>query len=207
MKSLTQALQTEKAKANVTTFFLINLGGLYGFTDCNVTINYNGLDYLPCPLQVNGFSVSNTSNLDGGSISFGNITNLFSSLVLNNDLRDMEVEIYEQWFDSANTVIDTEVVYIGKVSGRPSLNEQWCSVTVQSHKNPWTIRTPRRRITKTCGFLFKDGDCKYSGGSTTCNKTYENCTTLSNTANFGGFRFLPARGTKFTWNNTIITIK
>ena len=45
---------------------------------------------------------------------------------------------------------------------------------------------------RTCRYRFKEGRCGYSGGLLTCDRSWADCTTRSNTARFGGWRFAPA---------------
>lgn len=42
-----------------------------------------------------------------------------------------------------------------------------------------------------CRHVFKNTFCGYVGGETWCDKTFKRCKSLDNTANFGGFRYMP----------------
>jgi phage-related protein len=55
--------------------------------------------------------------------------------------------------------------------------------------SPITKRFPHERFYgRTCRYrVFKGPECKYAGGTTTCDRTLDTCTTLANTVNFGGF--------------------
>lgn len=170
MKNYSQALIDEKKKQNVTTFWLVKIS-TYCYTDCNQAIAYNGDTYNPWPLQLNGMQSSDGSPLDAVTIGLGNANLELSSIVLNSLFKNADVFINEAWLDANNTIIAADLVFAGKVDGRPALNEMWATVTAAPHINPWTQGFPRRRITKKL------------------------------------FPFLPSRGDKFTWGQTIITIK
>ncbi|MEM2899433.1 MAG: hypothetical protein QXT63_01455 [Thermoplasmata archaeon] len=165
MKTLSQALIDEKKKQNVTTFFLIKIGS-YHYTDCNKPIVYNSDTYNPIPLQISGIKLSDANTLDGCQIQLGNVNLEFLSLVLNNLLKNQEVYIYEAWFNSSMDLIDVELIFSGKVDGRPGINEMWATITVAPHLNPWTQRFPRRRITKKEFPFLPERGTKFVWGST-----------------------------------------
>jgi hypothetical protein len=206
MKSYSEQILTEKQKSSVTTFLLVKIG-TYCFTDSNIDIQHDGNTYQAYPLQISNIKSSDVSPLDGCTIKIGNVNLTLSSLVLNNLLKEKEVSIYEGWFNADGGLIEAVPVFFGKVDGRSGVDELWATITAMPFHNPWTSRCPRRRISKHCGWLFKDEDCGYSGAATSCNKTWQRCTELGNTAGFGGFRFIPQRGRKFVWGNTIIEVK
>lgn len=170
MKSYSAALKTEKAKQNVTPFWLVKLGA-YRYTDCPQQLAYDGDTYYTMPMQLSGFRTSDGSTLDGGQIQLGNISLELSAMVLNNSLKNAAVYVREAFYDENMALIDTDLVAAGKIDGRPGLDEKWATITVAAFLNPWTQLCPRRRISKA------------------------------------NFPYLPPRGTKFAWGNSIITVK
>jgi len=206
MKGLSSGLLAEKAGSANTPFYLVKIDNTYFYTDCDQPITYDSNTYNPAPLQVDGFRSSSDLPLDGGSIKIGNVDLVFSSLVLNGSLANKNVFVYEVYLDSSFEVVDAELLFEGRIEGQ-SLTEKWAALTCTPFRYKWGSMTPRRRIVRQCGWMFKSGRCSYSGVDTLCNKTWEDCTSKSNTARFGGFRFLPERGVKFTWGNTIIEVK
>ncbi len=54
-------------------------------------------------------------------------------------------------------------------------------------RNVFNIRYPKRRLIPSCQWAFKGDQCTYSGGETSCNKTFARCQELDNTIRFGGF--------------------
>lgn len=166
MITQSQALIDEQKKQNVTTFYLVKIGTTYCYTDSDKNIVYNGDTYVTYPLQVNGFSVSDGSPLDGGEIKLGNVNLAMSSLVLNGLLKNKDVYIYRAWLNTAASIIGVDIVAMGKVDGRPALDEQWCRITVAAHINPWTQRFPRRLISKNNFPFIPIRGKKYTWGST-----------------------------------------
>jgi hypothetical protein len=148
MKAQSQALIDEKKKQSVKTFWLVNIGDIYFYTDRNETISYGNNPYIPWPVEISGFKSSDGSPLDGGTVRLGNVTLEMSSLVLNNLLKNKTVYVYEAWLDIDNEIIEVELICPGKIDGRPGLDEHWVNINVVAHVNPWTQGCPRKRITK-----------------------------------------------------------
>lgn len=54
--------------------------------------------------------------------------------------------------------------------------------------NPLNRRFPLYRyVANHCNWVFTGAECGYAGSETVCNRTFEDCVALDNTANFGGF--------------------
>lgn len=70
-------------------------------------------------------------------------------------------------------------------------SNQWVTFTLGA-PNPLRQRFPLDQfIALHCRWRFKGVECGYSGAATSCNRTLNNCRTLSNSPRFGGF---PAMG-------------
>lgn len=89
---------------------------------------------------------------------------------------------------------------------RPRTDEEFINIQILSPLAAWDRRTVRRQ-SSSCRYLkFKGEECGYSGGETWCDRTYARCTTLGNTANFGGYRWLPdIINKKIYWGRTPYT--
>jgi len=48
---------------------------------------------------------------------------------------------------------------------------------------------------RNCRYRFKDARCGYAGSDTTCDRSWTDCDSKSNSARFGGFRHIPPAGT------------
>lgn len=73
-----------------------------------------------------------------------------------------------------------------------SLDEDLIDIQVTSALAGWTQQTGRKQSCTCRWRRFKDEECGYTGDETWCDRTYARCTALGNTANFGGFRWLPS---------------
>ena len=85
-------------------------------------------------------------------------------------------------------------------------DEEWIDVDVVCALASWSRKTVRK-ISSTCRWIkFKGVECQYAGEETWCDRTYARCDALSNTANFGGFRWLPSIMNKtFYWGRNPYT--
>ena len=209
MKTFSAELIAEKAAGHVAVYRLVKIGN-YCYTNCDQSVLYNGDEYLPSPLEISDLVFSDAGSSDGTQVRVGNVTLEMSSLILNNALKDVLVTLYEAWLVKASLptieILGVEEFPLGKVDGRPGIDEHWATIQA-SPQNIIGAVTPRRRIDRSCGWIPGDADCALAAAIGACKKTFEACTALLNTARFGGFRHLPVRGTKFTWGNSVITIK
>lgn len=94
-------------------------------------------------------------------------------LIVNSDALDKPAEIEEEFKIQKSRVVN----YV---------------VTIElGAENPLSLRFPRRRQFKNrCGWRYKDSRCKYAGGLTECDFTFDGangCVAHSNEINFGGF--------------------
>lgn len=203
MKTFSGPLQTEKAAAQTASCIAIEIDTASPVRICNwdTTVNYDSNNYSA------GYPIKNPKIKNGisGTIKVGNVDDTFTSLLINGTLKKEDISVYEVFFDSDNVVVDAEILFTGKIDGQ-MLDDEWCTLTLVPADAGDVLQCPRRRIVPSCGFVFKDSDCGYSGGTATCAKTHESCDAKSNTSHFGGFRFIPKPGKVFSWGDTIITV-
>lgn len=148
MKSQGGALIAEKISQNVTTFWLVNLGDTYFYTDCDESISYGGDTYVSYPLEVDGLKSGTGSPINDAIIRLGNVELEQSAAILNGTYENLSIFIYEAWLDSDGTMIDAETAFAGKVDGKCGVDEQWATIVAAQNLNPWTKRFPPRLITR-----------------------------------------------------------
>ncbi len=79
------------------------------------------------------------------------------------------------------------------------ISELQARVTLVNEFILWKKKT-LRTCSATCPWPFKDATyCKYAGAESWCDQSYNRCLALGNSANFGGFRFLPAIAERQIW--------
>jgi lambda family phage minor tail protein L len=93
---------------------------------------------------------------------------------------------------STSTGCELELSFVVESS---TYDEQWLTFRL-SGGNCLTRRVPRRRYLRNfCPFTYGGVECGVSSGTVstypTCNKTFANCVTRSNSSRFGGYPWLP----------------
>ncbi len=62
------------------------------------------------------------------------------------------------------------------------------AITLSSGVDVLALAVPNRKlISNFCSWVFKDGNCAYTGSDTVCEKTFDDCKAKSNLTHFGGF--------------------
>lgn len=91
-----------------------------------------------------------------------------------------------------STVTPTYVVIFEGILDGWTLSEGQLSLNVTSILSQWAQRTLAQHSPSCRWKTFKGDECKYTGSETWCDRSYSRCDALSNTDNFGGFRWLPS---------------
>jgi hypothetical protein len=165
MKSLSDELKAAKASAYATVAQIIDINtGVYKYTNDDRAITIGTDTYEPFPFKIAGGGILEGGQLDTLRVSFGNlpaypnVASVMASIVLNNTWRDKHFLYYEAWFDAVNVFIGKELMFWGKIEGRPSLNRETCEVLVSPHFNPNTKRFQATQINRsTFPFLPQKG--------------------------------------------------
>lgn len=148
MKAYSEALKAEIGKGEVTAFFLVDLGGLFFYTDCPLGISYDGDDYVHAPLRISGFKTADGGSLDGGSVQIGNPTLEMSSAMLNSTLLGGDAYIRLVYYSKWMELIGADLYGAGVIEDRGQIDEEWGTITISSHLNMGATRFPPRRITR-----------------------------------------------------------
>ncbi len=205
-KVLSAEMLAAMAASSARAFRFLEINDTYFFTDLpgeNYTLDGN--EYVYCPMEHSGFSLSTTSPLAEGTIRLGNVDRAISALILGGDLTDANILLYEVFFNDDWTVIDGTLRAAGVIDGMKGAGE-WAELSISPFTFGWKTPSPRRIFGRACGWGFKDADCGYAGASTLCSKTYESCTALANTANFSTTKNFPKKGTVMGWGKYQIVI-
>lgn len=166
-------------------------------TDKDMDVVYDNGDgtgahtYLARGISFNEAQYSLLPKVDSISFSVDNVSLEFSSYVMNQDTRGKQCTIYRAAFDESLQVIGSVVLFPGYLD-RVEIDQQRCTFEISNQFIKWSMPSPRRLHGVTCPWTFKDpATCKYSGGLTTCDKSWTQCIARTNTPNNGSFRWLP----------------
>lgn len=161
------------------------------FTDFDVHILHDSQLYYPRSFQILPVSYGNTKIVDDVNVIIDDVDRgIFATL------GQKDSTVYP--FTLTWIVIDKDGreaaaldIFVGEV-------DQWeyepgsVNLTVSSIFRQWARETTSKYAVSCRWRIFKGPECKYTGSGTYCDRTYDQCDKFLNTANFGGFRWLPS---------------
>lgn len=147
-------------------------------------------EFVPIDITFTPVEQNDSSELDTMTLEVDNVENAWTPIFLSEEIVGSEIQIFRCAVDRSCQISGSPdlmfVGYLDEITGDRSK----VSISVYNHmvKRP---QTPRRTYAPTCTWArFKDTNCGYGGAETICDRTYDRCTVLANTANFGGFRWI-----------------
>lgn len=146
--------------------------------------------YLSCGLSFQPISVSNDTEIDGGSLKIDNTTREMGKLVLTHSLKKAKVQIIRALFDHLDNDLYSLTIFRGFLR-QYRVSESDLELTLVSMFNLMQ-KGPKRLHWNYCPWGFKGPECSYAGGDISCDHTLTDCKAKGNEVNFGGFPYLPA---------------
>ena len=169
------------------------------YTTCDVPIVYDSIRYEPLSFEVGSASYGTSNILDSIKLRVDNTNQVFSSYLVGETVQSNECEIFLVLVGDDNQPLANSKITVFKGSiDSWELDEEQVSMTI-STEFAWDLITTARQTPSCRWKRFKGSRCKYSGSETWCDRSYARCQALGNTANFGGFRFLPDLELKEVW--------
>lgn len=166
-----------------------------GITITPIPIVYNGNNYLPAPITVEGFEVS-SKGLPTPQITIGNILGQIGALVkLHDGLQGATVTRTKlAQFPITHNFTSSDVMGLPDVYiiDRPT-NHTSRSVTfdLKSIFDLNSLKLPKRVIfQQSCSWIYKSAQCGYTGSLPSCSRTVRACVDhfgQGQPLNFGGF--------------------
>lgn len=205
MEILSNVAKEEKNKLNTDSIFLITLEieipdteEIIYIVNNNEDIVWDGTTYLAFPFTLEEFSESATGEVSEFAIKVSNVNNIIGnivktydayvknngfepikatiSVVNNKNLTDPSPEIQHKTTLLKPTIAHESVIF--KLGGVNAYNK-----TVHN-----------RMFRNSCRFKFKSVQCGYTGGASSCDKTYATCVNLNNEYRYGGFPTIGNKG-------------
>jgi hypothetical protein len=90
------------------------------------------------------------------------------------------------------------VLFQGVLDGW-DMQEGKLSLSVGNIFSQWAQHTLSKHSASCRWKIFKGVECAYAGTEAHCDRSYARCIELSNSINFGGFRWLPSIVDKEVW--------
>lgn len=181
---------------NLYTIYDYNgLGTNLCLAEYKTDITFNSVLYTKFPITRDATTENVQGEIDAIKIRLANVSRLIQAYLELYDLRGKKVTIRQVWADKLadTTNVRTETFYIDRYTASDKVVEFECSskFDVQDVDLPFG-----RYLRSICRWkAFKDANCKYSGGYTTCNRTMADCRIRQNIVNFGAFPSVPSQRT------------
>jgi hypothetical protein len=157
----------------------------------NIDITWNGNRYLPYVLSRAGIKRFEGGEFDRASITFSNADTAIAQMLATNEIEGRRLIIRK--IDQTVTN-DSIVLFNGLMDRTGSITAEAATIQARQLLGSIDHDAPARTFTAYCPWNFKGFECGYAGAETQCNKSWSRCSELSNTARYGGFRFMPHTG-------------
>ena len=155
-------------------------------------ITWNGQRYLPYVETRSDIRRYMRDQFDRVTVTISNVDGFLAQLLANHDVEGGTLIVRK--IDT--TVTDDSIpLFYGLLQQAGAVDELRGTLQAMEYLGGIDYDAPGRTFGPFCGFPFKGAECGYAGSNTTCDHSWSNCTANSNTARFGGFRFMPASGT------------
>lgn len=221
---LITALEAEE----ITTFYLLEMlvsEAYYRFTDCDIPLNsgsfvsivweegvdweegieweqgYTGQDevYYPRGFSFDPIRYSMTSIVDQFEFEVDNLDRYFTVVFADQVVSGTPVKFRQVFLNSDRSIIGAPITLFEGEIDAWDLDEFRLALTVSNDFVTWSQQTLSRHSASCRWHVFKGDECAYTGDAESCDRSYTRCKSLLNTANFGGFRFLPGLIDKEIW--------
>jgi hypothetical protein len=211
-RSIAQNILDKLVTNQITTFHLLKFTVNeveYFYTDAEVPIysDADGTDqtYLPQTFSFDNINYSNNNIIDSCSLKIDNINEVMTALFIGNTIVDEEAILYMIIFEDDNSIINTQQIFTGVLNDF-NIDESELNIALTSEFTKWDQNSNIKHSALCRWKEFKGVECAYAGGETICDRTYARCVELSNTDQFGGFRWLPAQEDIDVWWGPIPSI-
>lgn len=189
-----EKLASEQFKAAFLLKILFAEDTVY-FTTWDYSLLWDGKSYLPKGMDLGVQKFGSSSMSDSVSIKIDDVDRSLYALFANGEIKFPPSIVSIAVIDDNGAILAVSDTFVGTVSewtySPGEINYkisskfiQWANITTSTFSGSCRWR------------VFKGSECKHSGTEITCNRTYDHCLSLSNTNNFGGFRWLQGVETK-----------
>ncbi len=212
MRSINASIQTQLETGQLIAFGVLEMyinSVYYRYTNCEVPIAVDSKLFTPRRFEVSDLVYSQGLIIESMKVDLLHLdtaqdydeVSTLTGVFINNDPQGTTVTY------SLVVLNPSNLTPLGSVSfplfsgliGTWTLSEDTIQITVNSSLDQWSQRTLTIHPPSCRWKVFKGTECGYAGVGTSCDRSYTQCNDYSNTANFGGFRWLPSIVDKPIW--------
>ncbi len=160
------------------------------FAAYDADVTFDGVVYTAWAITHDAVNESSSGEVTSVKLTIGNVNRVFQAYLEDYDLRGKKVLIRRVWSDQLADAdaCEDQYFYIDSYTA----DEQTIILELSGKYDVMDMVIPRGVFNRNhCRWVFKSTECGYSGGETTCNRTFQRCIALSNYARFGGFPAIP----------------
>jgi len=216
-RGLSQDILDELAAEQMFPFFALD------FTDGSSDYKYTTLDvpidltncgttasglYQPRGFEFESINYTLSNVMDDCTLKIDNLDQVLTSIFVPGTVEEKTASVYMGLITTSGTtseVLGTVLMFTGEVDSF-ELDETEVRLVIGSIFTRWGHESYSKH-SSSCRWKVFNGtpgavgvECAYSGPETHCDRSHTRCVELSNTANFGGFRWLPSiENKKFQW--------
>jgi hypothetical protein len=201
-------IQAQFEAGELRPFYLLEMtisGTAYRYTDCDVPI-YLSNTYSPRGFKFQPVKYSMGTIVDKFVFSIDNLDSAFTGLFAGSTPQGSAVTLKVVVLDGSYDIIDAAVTLFEGELDSWDLTEDQLKATVTSLFHQWSQRTLSKHSPSCRWKVFNSStlgssgvECASTAGANWCDRTYARCLSLSNSTNFGGFRYLPSLVDKDIW--------
>lgn len=208
-KNLDATIIDELAGLSMFPFFTLDLTDgtneyKYSTLDIPIHLTASGTTtisgtYLPKGFIFESINSTLSNVMDDATIRIDDLDDVLKSVFVGGSIKGKAASVHIGLIDSNEDVIGTVLLFTGEVDSF-TLDESELRLVIGSVFTKWSHQTYNKHSSSCRWKVFKGVECAYGGAETWCDRSYTRCGVLANTANFGGFRWLPSiENKKFQW--------
>lgn len=146
---------------------------------------YMSNPYTPNVIKHSDIRQSSDGKIEDMTVQVGNADRIIQGYVENYEMMGKQVIITQIIKKVDGSLAGIEMAYrIKKVSCKKDYATFTLSIGIDMLQS---VFPSRKILSRFCWWVFKDEDCAYTGSATECDRSFDNCKRLKNTARFGGF--------------------
>ena len=173
----------------------------YTTLDVPITLSVEGGpdgDYVSRDFEFESINYTLSNVMDDCTLRIDNLDQVLTSIFVGGTVEEEEASVYLGLMDTDGSVLGTVLMFTGE-SDSFELDESEVRLVIGSRFTRWGNQAYNKHSASCRWKVFRGTECTYAGGQTWCDRSYTRCVALANTANFGGFRFLPSIENKKIW--------
>ena len=204
MLTVNSAILAEMRGRELMPFLLLSMtldSVNYAYTSAPMPIALGGTLYQPRHLELGQVRRGAGVVVESAQITLLNLDRVLMTAFVGGAPQGSPASLSEVYLDRASRAPlgNAAVTLLAGEVGRWSLAEDVLTFTLRNSYATWSNITFNSHSPSCRWRTFKGAECGYTGTAVECDRSYARCVALGNSANFGGYRYLPDIENKAIW--------